>query len=182
MAKYDLEESFGMIKPEGVPVAKPLFRRLDSLNGKRILTAWIKPVPLEFIRELYLPLAGKDIYEPYVDSFCGKEVVLFVYQGYGIVQKLRDLIGATEPAKADTGTIRREFGGEYESFELARREGRMIKNIVHSSDSENAEREVALAEKTLTHLLDSLLSTPPASRLACPTFFITSGGIRCSYS
>ncbi|MDD5699586.1 MAG: nucleoside-diphosphate kinase [Candidatus Nanoarchaeia archaeon] len=176
------ERSLVMIKPEGVKAAGAILEQLDSLGGRRILTAKINPVPLEFIKELYLPIAGKDIYGPYVDWFRRKEVILSVYQGKGIIGKLRELIGATEPARAKPGTIRREFGGSDETYELARVEGRVIRNLVHGSDCKNAEREVDLARRTLVYAIDSLLSTPPASLLACPTFFINSGGIRFSYS
>lgn len=175
-----LERSLVMVKPEGMRVEKEMRQRLDLLGGERILTAIINPVPIEFIRELYLPHEGRDTYEDYIDWFRGKEAVFYVYRGEKIIGKIRESIGATEPAKAKPGTIRRDYGGRNESLELARIEGRVIRNIIHGSDEENAEREMALVGRTLSYLIDSLLSTPPANLLACPTFFISSGGIRFS--
>ena len=53
-------------------------------------------------------------------------------EGEGAVSKLRTLMGATDPLKADAGTIRKEFG---ESIE---------QNAIHGSDSdENANGEIA---------------------------------------
>ena len=56
-----------------------------------------------------------------------------VLEGEGAVKKYRDVMGATDPAKADKGTIRKEFA---ESIE---------RNSVHGSDSpENAATEIGL--------------------------------------
>jgi nucleoside-diphosphate kinase len=58
-------------------------------------------------------------------------VVLMVLEGEGAVAKNRDIMGATDPAKAAAGTIRKDFASDIE------------KNTVHGSDSvENAKVEV----------------------------------------
>jgi nucleoside-diphosphate kinase len=60
-------------------------------------------------------------------------IVVQVLEGESAVRKYRDVMGATDPAKADKGTIRKEFA---ESIE---------RNSVHGSDSpENAAAEIAL--------------------------------------
>jgi nucleoside-diphosphate kinase len=58
--------------------------------------------------------------------------VVMVLQKDGAVKAWRDLMGATDPAKADEGTLRKEFGGS------------LGENAVHGSDSdENAAIEIA---------------------------------------
>ena len=53
-------------------------------------------------------------------------------------------VGATEPSKADKGTIRADFASE-ESYEKANSVGRALRNLIHASDSiENAEREISV--------------------------------------
>lgn len=62
-----------------------------------------------------------------------EKIVALIYRGRHAVRKIRELLGATNPANAAQGTIRREFG-----------ESMMI-NAAHASDSpENARREIAL--------------------------------------
>jgi nucleoside-diphosphate kinase len=59
--------------------------------------------------------------------------VVQVLEGENAVKKYREVMGATDPAKADAGTVRKEFA---ESIE---------RNSVHGSDSpENAELEIGL--------------------------------------
>ncbi len=56
--------------------------------------------------------------------------IALVYEGVNAVQKIRDVLGPTDPAKAPPGTIRREFGQT------------MMVNAAHASDSvDNAQRE-----------------------------------------
>ena len=59
-------------------------------------------------------------------------VVLMVLEGAGAVAKNREIMGATDPAKAAPGTLRKDFASDIE------------KNTVHGSDSpENAKSEIA---------------------------------------
>ncbi len=59
-------------------------------------------------------------------------VIIQVLKGNNAVEKYREIMGATNPANADAGTIRKDFA---ESIEA---------NSVHGSDSlENAENEIA---------------------------------------
>ncbi len=56
-----------------------------------------------------------------------------VYEGVGAVRKIRDILGPTDPRKAQSGTVRREFGSD------------IMVNAAHASDSaENARREMAI--------------------------------------
>lgn len=67
-----------------------------------------------------------------VEFMTSGPVVVQVLEGEGAVAKNREVMGATDPAKADAGTIRKDFA---ESIEA---------NSVHGSDSaENAAKEIA---------------------------------------
>jgi nucleoside-diphosphate kinase len=59
------------------------------------------------------------------------------------IQTVRDMIGPTDPAKAEDFTIRGQYGRD--TLELSMQEHRMLKNLIHASDSvEAAEREIAI--------------------------------------
>ena len=73
---------------------------------------------------------------PFYGSLCdymtSGPVVVAVLEGDGAIAKWRDLMGATDPAKAAPGTIRKEFGQNVEQ------------NATHGSDApETAAREIA---------------------------------------
>jgi len=64
-----------------------------------------------------------------------------VYGGAGAVEKIRNLLGATDPNKAQTGSVRREFGLD------------VMVNAAHASDSvENAEREIGIIKMEENHI------------------------------
>ena len=77
--------------------------------------------------------------------FEGKTVVPIVLTGTdGIIQEVRKIVGATEPAKAEKGTIRGDLGAD-DSYEKAGSEHRLVANLIHASDSEEAvKREIGI--------------------------------------
>ncbi|MHA1616357.1 MAG: nucleoside-diphosphate kinase [Candidatus Njordarchaeales archaeon] len=70
-------------------------------------------------------------------------VVALVVEGENAIERMRKLAGYTDPAKAEKGTIRGDFG--IDSIAKANEEKRATENLVHVSGSkEEAEREVKL--------------------------------------
>lgn len=64
-----------------------------------------------------------------------EKCIALVYEGPEAVRKIREVLGPTDPSKAPTGTIRREFGQT------------VMINAAHASDSpDNAEREIAIIQ------------------------------------
>jgi nucleoside diphosphate kinase len=64
-----------------------------------------------------------------------QKCIALVYEGVGAVNKIRDVLGPTDPSKAPPGSIRREFGST------------IMVNAAHASDSpENAQREFAIVK------------------------------------
>ena len=75
---------------------------------------------------------GKPFYEGLTEFMSSAPCVVMVLEKEGAVKAWRDLMGATDPAKADEGTIRKEFGAS------------VGENATHGSDSdENAAIEIA---------------------------------------
>ncbi|MDR0678084.1 MAG: nucleoside-diphosphate kinase [Holosporaceae bacterium] len=73
----------------------------------------------------------KTFYESLCESMSSAPIIVQVLSGENAVAKNRDIMGATNPANAEIGTIRRDFGLSTEQ------------NAIHGSDSqENAEHEI----------------------------------------
>ena len=155
------------------PVLDVLMDKLCEPSGKRARMAVEEEfgVPLDEAAEKQLgalmgPIAGRHHWENIVQFMCGtrpsecppekrhlpgtEKCVAIVYQGADAVQKIRAILGPTDPSKAPSGTIRREFGQS------------MMINAAHASDSpENAKREmdiIRITENNLKPLLNSHLS------------------------
>lgn len=127
-----IERTFSIIKPDAV-------RR--NLIGK-ILTkfedAGLRPVALKKIHMTRAQAEGfyavhkeRPFFGELVDQMIASPVVIQVLEGEGAVLKNREIMGATNPANAAEGTIRKEFALN------------MGENSVHGSDSlENAAIEI----------------------------------------
>ena len=71
-------------------------------------------------------------------------VVALVTEGPHAIEIIRKLVGTTEPRQASPGTIRGDFA-MIESYAVANTKQRVLRNLVHASDSaETAAREIAL--------------------------------------
>ncbi|MGC8583194.1 MAG: nucleoside-diphosphate kinase [Thermoproteus sp.] len=85
---------------------------------------------------------GKMVKGWLVDYMTEAPILLMVVEGNHAVSVVRKLVGNTLPYKAEPGTIRGDFSTD--SPDLANRERRSIRNLVHASDSpEEARREIA---------------------------------------
>ncbi|MEK6760349.1 MAG: nucleoside-diphosphate kinase [Nanoarchaeota archaeon] len=87
---------------------------------------------------------GKQIQSWNMDFLREGPVIAIVLEGNHAVELVRKMIGSTEPRSSLPGTIRSDFAS-VESFAVADSKKRVIKNLVHASDSaENAKREINL--------------------------------------
>ena len=128
-----VERTLSIIKPDATR------RNLTGAINARIEQAGLRIVAqkrLKLTREQAEAFYAVHRERPFFDSLCrfmtSGPVVVQVLEGENAVQRYREVMGATDPAKAAAGTIRRDFA---ESIEA---------NSVHGSDSaENAEREIA---------------------------------------
>ncbi len=70
-------------------------------------------------------------------------VVAMILEGNKAVSVVTKIVGTTEPATSDVGTIRADF--TLDSYFHATYENRAVRNLVHQSESpEEAEREIAI--------------------------------------
>ena len=125
--------TFGIIKPDAVAAGN---------SGKiidRILQAGFKIRGLKLIHQskkqaegFYAVHAGKGFYEELTDFMSSGPCVVLALEKEGAVKAWRDLMGATNPAEAAEGTLRKDFASS------------IGENAVHGSDSdENAAIEIS---------------------------------------
>lgn len=80
-----------------------------------------------------------------IDTFVNKKVVIFemTKPSSSLIDDVRLLVGATDPVKADPESIRGKY--QDDSLELAMKEKRTLRNLIHASDSlEHAKQEIKL--------------------------------------
>ncbi|MGH9211723.1 MAG: thymidylate synthase [Acidimicrobiales bacterium] len=85
-----------------------------------------------------------DVVEDLRRIYVGHEVVVAIGRGPGpnTARRVRALLGHYDPAKADPNTIRGHFG--VDNLERSRAEGRLIENLIHSSDENSAARDFGI--------------------------------------
>lgn len=86
---------------------------------------------------------GKDIIRTIVTYMTAAPVVAMILEGNKAVSVVTKIVGTTEPATSDVGTIRADY--TLDSYYHATYENRAVRNLVHQSESpEEAEREIAI--------------------------------------
>jgi len=86
---------------------------------------------------------GKDIIRAVIKEMQSSPVLAVVVEGGDAIAQVTKLVGTTEPATADIGTIRGDF--TIDTYAHSTYEDRSIRNLIHCSDvPEEAEREIAL--------------------------------------
>lgn len=119
-----MERTLSIIKPDGVRrrIIGEIMRRLEE-RGLRIAAAKIMRLSREEAAGFYVVHRERPFFSSLVEFMSSGPVLVMVLEGEGAIQKNREVMGATDPAKADPGTIRRDYGTDVE------------KNAVHGSDS-----------------------------------------------
>ncbi len=128
------ERSFIMVKPDGVKrgLVGEVISRLEK-KGLQLVAMKMMQIPAELAARHYGEHEGKPFYKGLIEFITSGPVVAMIWEGDNVVEMSRVLIGATDPRKAEPGSIR----GDLAVF--------MGKNIVHGSDSPSgAEREMDL--------------------------------------
>lgn len=127
------EQTFSIIKPDATE--RNLTGKINAKfeeNGLRIVAQKRLRMSRLQAREFYAVHKERPFYEELVEYMVSAPVVVQVLEGENAVLKNREIMGATNPADAAEGTIRKEFGEGIE------------RNSVHGSDSlENAAKEIS---------------------------------------
>jgi len=125
--------TLGIIKPDAVrrKLAGKIIAKIESagliIRGMKVLK-----LTREQAEKFYAVHEQKPFYASLVEFMTSGPIIVMVIGGHRSIEHWRDLMGATDPAKAAYNSIRREFGTSIE------------KNVVHGSDSETTARtEVA---------------------------------------
>lgn len=127
------EKTLTIIKPECVEEKHigEVIQRIEK-NGFEILGMKMLRLKQKDARQFYLVHKERSFYNDLVEYMSGGKVIVMTLEKENCIQAFRDFIGATDPLKAETGTIRRDFG---KSIQM---------NCVHASDSpENAAKEIS---------------------------------------
>jgi len=127
-----MEQTLSIIKPDAVAknVVGQILARFEAANLRIAATKKIRLSRVD-AEAFYAIHAERPFFKDLVDFMISGPVVVTVLEGDNAMTKNRDLMGATNPAEAEAGTIRADFA---ESIDA---------NAVHGSDSvENATIEI----------------------------------------
>ena len=114
-----------MIKPDGVRQKSigEVTRRLETA-GFRIAGMKMLQLTPEKAGAFYAVHKERPFYHTLVQFMSSGPIVAMVLEGENVIERLRTLMGATDPAKAAEGTIRKDLASNVEQ------------NVIHGSDSE----------------------------------------------
>jgi len=126
------ETTLGMIKPDAVK--KKVVGKIISMieeSGIEIEKMKTERLTKEKAQKFYQVHKDKPFYEPLTEFMSSGPIVVMKLSGENVVSRYRKLMGATDFAKAEAGTIRKLFATSIQE------------NAVHGSDSpENAKIEI----------------------------------------
>ncbi len=127
-----IEQTLSIIKPDGVErnLIGSILQRFEQ-NGLRIVSTKMKHLSLKEAEGFYEVHRGRPFFGELTEFMTRSPVVVTVLEGENAVTKHREVMGATNPADAAEGTIRKDFAQS------------IGENTVHGSDSlENAAIEI----------------------------------------
>jgi nucleoside-diphosphate kinase len=128
-----VERTLSIVKPDAVAknVIGEIFTRFERA-GLKVVAARMMHLSRPDAEGFYAVHKARPFFKDLVDFMTSGPVMIQVLEGENAVQRNRDLMGATDPKKADKGTIRADFAQSIDA------------NAVHGSDSaENAAVEIA---------------------------------------
>lgn len=128
-----LERTLSIIKPDAVAknVIGKIYSRFET-NGLKIIAARMLHLSRAEAEGFYAVHKGRPFFEDLVEFMISGPVMVQVLEGESAIAKNRELMGATDPKKADKGTIRADFADSIDA------------NAVHGSDAvETAKVEIA---------------------------------------
>ena len=127
-----VEQTYTAIKPDAFDKQDEIIIRIHNA-GFDIVKQKELTLSKEEAEKFYEEHKGKDFFNPLIDFITSGPIVAMVLEKENCVNEFRTFIGNTDPAKAEKGTIRSDYGGD------------LPRNAIHASDSlESAEREINL--------------------------------------
>jgi nucleoside-diphosphate kinase len=119
-----LERTLSIIKPDAVAknVIGKIYSRFET-NGLKIIAARMLQLSRAEAEGFYAVHKGRPFFEDLVKFMISGPVMVQVLEGESAIAKNRELMGATDPKKADKDTIRADFADSIDA------------NAVHGSDA-----------------------------------------------
>ena len=130
---HTLQRTFSIVKPDAVAkgATGDIIHMLQE-KGFRIIGMRMLEINKQQAEGFYAVHSERPFFAGLTEFMSSGPCVVMALENEGAVKAWRDLMGATDPAKADAGTLRKEFGGS------------VGENAVHGSDSdENAAIEIS---------------------------------------
>jgi len=138
-----IQQTLVLIKPDGI--VKSLTGNIISVLSElkfKIVAAKLIRVDRDLAERHYAIHKGKAFYQGLIDYLTGKSVyhtnrvLALVYQGENAIERIREVVGKTNPEEAHPTTLRGKYG------RISSKTG-VFENVVHASDSpEAAEYEI----------------------------------------
>jgi nucleoside-diphosphate kinase len=128
-----VERTLSIIKPDAVTrnLIGDILRKFEA-GGLKIVATKLTRLTPEQARQFYAVHKERPFFTGLCEYMSSGPILVSVLEGEGAIVKNRGIMGATDPAKAAPGTIRREWGKDVE------------KNAVHGSDApETAASEIS---------------------------------------
>ena len=129
-----MEASLVLIKPDAMlrGLGGTIIGRLEQL-GLKLQALKMLHMDEALARRHYAVHEGKPFFEDLVEYITSTPIIASVFEGENAVDVIRQAMGATDPAKAESGTIRADYGLDIQ------------RNATHASDApETARTEIAL--------------------------------------
>ncbi len=126
-------QTLSIIKPDGVKkkIIGKIITRFEEA-GLEVVKVKRMHLSATQAQDFYAIHKDRPFFKDLIAFMTSGDVVVMVLEGEGAVEKNRKLMGATDPKKAEPGTIRADFADNIDA------------NVVHGSDSpENAKQEIA---------------------------------------
>ncbi len=122
-----MQRTLSIIKPDGV--AKKLIGEVVKTfenAGFKIAAMKMKTLSRTEAEGFYYVHKERPFFQELVEFMISGPLVIMVLEGDGVIKRNREIMGATDPAEAEAGTIRAKWAGSKQN------------NIVHGSDSEES--------------------------------------------
>ena len=125
-----IERTFSIVKPDGVAknLIGEVYRRFEN-SGLRVIASRMLHLTREQAEGFYAVHRDRPFFNDLVSYMISGPVVVQVLEGEDAIQRNREIMGATNPADAEAGSIRADFATNIEE------------NIVHGSDGPDTARE-----------------------------------------
>jgi nucleoside-diphosphate kinase len=128
-----VQRTLSIIKPDAVAknIIGKIYSRFET-NGLKVIAARMAHLSRQEAEGFYAVHKARPFFRDLVEFMISGPVMIQVLEGEDAIQKNRDLMGATDPKKAEKGTIRADFADSIDA------------NAVHGSDApETAAVEIA---------------------------------------